>query len=136
LTKKVGFILFLRQGDFMKQNIAYDYAKFEQANLLDEVCTIYPDLLEVRKKLPNIYKDFEKMYQEMCQKVDSECISFEDTCHTINMIFRVHRSGIDFTKKRKGNIFFLKLSDKTVDRLMYEVEQFKLWVDCILRTQP
>ena len=50
----------------MKQNIAYDYAKFEQSNLLDEVCTIYPDLLEVRKKLPNIYKDFEKMYQEMC----------------------------------------------------------------------
>jgi hypothetical protein len=136
LTKKVGFILVLRQGDFMKQNIAYDYAKFEQANLLDEVCTIYPDLLEVRKKLPNIYKDFEKMYQEMCQKVDAECISFEDTCHTINMIFLVHRSGIDFTKKRKGNIFFLKLSDKTVDRLMHEVEQFKLWVDCILRTQP
>ena len=136
MTKKVGFILVIRQGDFMKQNIAYDYAKFEQANLLDEVCTIYPDLLEVRKKLPNIYKDFEKMYQEMCQKVDAECISFEDTCHTINMIFRVHRSGIDFTKKRKGNIFFLKLSDKTVDRLMYEVEQFKLWVDCILRTQP
>ena len=120
----------------MKQNIAYDFAKFEQANLLDEVCTIYPDLLEVRKKLPNIYKDFEKMYQEMCQKVDAECNSFEDTCHTINMIFRVHRSGIDFTNKRKGNIIFLKLSDKTVDRLMHEVEQFKLWVDCILRTQP
>ena len=136
MTKTVGFILAIRHGDFMKQNIAYDYAKFEQANLLDEVCTIYPDLLEVRKKLPNIYKDFEKMYQEMCQKVDAECISFEDTCHTIKMIFRVHRSGIDFTKKRKGNIFFLKLSDKTVDRLMHEVEQFKLWVDCILRTQP
>ena len=136
MTKKVGFILVLRKGDFMKQNIAYDYAKFEQANLLAEVCTIYPDLLEVRKKLPNIYKDFEKMYQEMCQKVEAECISFEDTCHTINMIFRVHSSGIDFTKKRKGNIFFLKLSDKTVDRLMHEVEQFKIWVDCILRTQP
>jgi hypothetical protein len=48
----------------MKQNIAYDELKFEQENVLDEACTIYPDLLEVRKKLPNIYKDFEKMYQK------------------------------------------------------------------------
>ena len=55
----------------MKQNIAYDELKFEQENVLDEACTIYPDLLEVRKKLPNIYKDFEKMYQEMCHQLDA-----------------------------------------------------------------
>ena len=120
----------------MKQNIAYDYVRFEQANLLDEVCTIYPDLLEVRKKLPNIYKDFEKMFQEMCHKLDVECATFEDARNTVNLIFRVHSSGIDFTKNTKQNIFFLKLSNNTVDRLMHEVEQFKLWVDCILRTQP
>ena len=120
----------------MKHNIVYEDFKFDQVSLLDEACKIYPNLSEVRKKNPNTYKDFEKMYQEMCQKVEAECIGFEDNCHTINMIFRVHSSGIDFTKKRKGNIFFLKLSYNTVDRLMHEVEQFKLWVDCILRTQP
>jgi hypothetical protein len=77
LTKKVRFILVLRQGDFMKQNIAYDYVRFEQENVLDEACTIYPDLLEVRKKLPNIYKDFEKMYQEMCHQLDAECATLK-----------------------------------------------------------
>ena len=119
----------------MKQNIEYDELKFEQENVLDEACTIYPDLLEVRKKLPNIYKDFEKMYQEMCHKLDYECATFEDARNIVNLIFRVHSSGIDFSKKTKGNIFFLKLSNNTVNRLMHEVEQFKLWVDCILRTQ-
>ena len=44
----------------MKQNIAYKDAKFEHVGLLDEVCLIYPHLLEVRKECPNIYKDFEK----------------------------------------------------------------------------
>ena len=120
----------------MKQNIAYDQLKFEQENVLDEACTVYPDLLEIRKKLPNIYKDFGKMYQEMCHKLDSECATFEDARKIVNLIFRVHSSGIDFTKKTTGNIFFLKLSNNTVNRLMHEVEQFKLWVDCILRTQP
>ena len=120
----------------MKQNIAYKDAKFEHIGLLDEVCLIYPHLLEVRKKCPNIYKDFEKMYGDMCRKIDTECISFEDTCIAVNLVFRVHSSGIDLTNSSKGNIFFLKLSENTVDQLMQDVEQFKLWVDCILRTQP
>ena len=120
----------------MKQNIAYKDARFEHIGLLDEVCLIYPHLLEVRKKCPNIYKDFEKMYGDMCRKVDTECINFDDTCNTVNLIFRVHSSGIDLTNSSKGNIFFLKLSENTVDQLMQNVEQFKLWVDCILRTQP
>ena len=120
----------------MKQNIAYDELKFEQENVLDEACTIYPDLLEVRKKLPNIYKDFEKMYQEMCHQLDAECTTFEDARTIVNLIFRVHGSGINFDNRTKGKIFFLTVSENTVDNLMYEVEQFKLWVDCILRTQP
>ena len=120
----------------MKQIIAYDELKFEQENVLDEACTIYPDLLEVRKKLPNIYKDFEKMYQEMCHQLDAECATFEDARTIVNLIFRVHSSGINFDNRSKGKIFFLTVSENTVDNLMYEVEQFKLWVDCILRTQP
>ena len=120
----------------MKQNIAYDELKFEQENVLDEACIIYPDLLEVRKKLPNIYKDFEKMYQEMCHQLDAECATFEDARNLVNLIFRMHGSGINFDNRSKEKIFFLTVSENTVDNLMYEVEQFKLWVDCILRTQP
>ena len=113
----------------MKQNIAYDELKFEQENVLDEACTIYPNLLEVRKKLPNIYKDFEKMYQEMCHKLDSECATFEDARNIVNLIFRMHGCGINFDNRSKEKIFFLSVSENTVDNLMFEVEQFKLWVD-------
>jgi hypothetical protein len=119
----------------MKQNIAYDYAKFEQPNLLDEVCIVYPDLLEVKKKLPNIYKDFEKIYQEMCRKLNAEYITFEDARNIINLIFRMHSSGINLNNHAKGKVFFLKVRKNTVDNLMHDVDQFKLWVKCILRTQ-
>ena len=120
----------------MKQNILYEDVKFEQVSLLDEACKIYTNLSEVRKKSPNTYKDFEKMYEEMCRKLAPECSSLTQACSIVNLIFRVHGSGIDFNNKTKCNVSFLKLSDATVDRLLNEVEQFKLWVDCILRTQP
>ena len=120
----------------MKHNILYEDLTFEQVSLLDEACKIYPNLSEVRKKSPNTYKDFEKMYEEMCRKLSPECRSLTHACSIVNLIFRVHGSGINYNNKTKGNIFFLKLSETTVDRLLNEVEQFKLWVDCILRTQP
>ena len=120
----------------MKQNILYEDVKFEQVSLLDEACQIYTNLSEVRKKSPNTYKDFEKMYEEMCRKLSPECGSLTHACSIVNLIFRVHGSGINYNNKTKGNVFFLKLSETTADRLLNEVEQFKLWVDCILRTQP
>ena len=120
----------------MKHNIVYEELKFDQVSLLDEACKIYPNLSEVRKKNPNTYKDFEKMYEEMCRKLAPECMSLTHACSLVNLIFRVHGSGINYSDKTRGNVFFLKLSERTVDRLLDEVEQFKLWVDCILRTQP
>jgi len=120
----------------MKHNIVYQDVKFEQVSLLDEACKIYPNLSEVRKKSPNTYKDFEKMYEEMCRRLAPECRSLTHACSIVNLIFRVHESGINYSDKTRGNVFFLKLSETTVDRLLNEVEQFKLWVDCILRTQP
>ena len=120
----------------MRHNIVYEDVKFEQVSLLDEACKIYPNLSEVRKKSPNTYKDFEKMYEEMCRRLASECRNLTHACSIVNLIFRVHESGINYVDKTRGNVFFLKLSEATVDRLLNEVEQFKLWVDCILRTQP
>ena len=120
----------------MKHNIVYEDVKFEQVSLLDEACKIYPNLSEVRKKSPNTYKDFEKMYEEMCRRLAPECRSLTHACSIVNLIFRVHGSGINFDNRSKEKIFFLTVSENTVDNLMFEVEQFKLWVDCILRTQP
>ena len=120
----------------MRHNIVYEDVKFEQVSLLDEACKIYPNLSEVRKKSPNTYKDFEKMYEEMCRRLAPECRSLTHACSLVNLIFRVHGSGINYSDKTRSNVFFLKLSEITVDRLLDEVEQFKLWVDCILRTQP
>ena len=120
----------------MKHNILYEGVNFEQVSLLDEACKIYPNLSEVRKKSPNTYKDFEKMYEEMCRKLAPECRSLRHACSLVNLIFRVHGSGINYSDKTKSTVLFLKLSEATVDRLLNEVEQFKLWVDCILRTQP
>ena len=120
----------------MKHYILYEDLTSEQVSLLDEACKIYPNLSEVRKKNPNTYKDFEKMYEEMCRKLAPECRSLTHACSILNLFFRVHGSGINYSHKTKSNVFFLKLSETTVDRLLNEVEQFKLWVDCILRTQP
>ena len=120
----------------MKHNILYEDLTFEQVSLLDEACKIYPNLSEVRKKSPNTYKDFEKMYEEMCRKIAPECRSLTHACSIVNLIFRVHGSGSNYSDNTRGKVFFLKLSETTVDRLLNEVEQFKLWVDCILRTQP
>ena len=120
----------------MKHNVLYEDLTFEQISLLDEACKIYPNLSEVRKKSPNTYKDFEKIYAEMCRKLAPECGSLTHACSIVNLVFRVHESGINDSDKPKNNVFFLKLSKTTVDRLLNEVEQFKLWVDCILRTQP
>ena len=120
----------------MKHNLLYEDLTFEQVSLLDEACKIYPNLSEVRKKSPNTYKDFEKMYEEMCRNLAPECRSLTHACSVVNLIFRVHGSGFNYSDKPGGNVFFLRLSETTVDRLLNEVEQFKLWVDCILRTQP
>ena len=120
----------------MKHNILYEDFNFEQVSLLDEACKIYPNLSVVRIKSPNTYKDFEKMYEEMCRKLAPECRSLKHACSIVNLIFRIHGIGINYNNKSKGNVFFLRLSETTVDRLFNEVEQFKLWVDCILRTQP
>ncbi len=120
----------------MKHNIVCEDVKFEQVSLLDEACKIYPNLLEVRKKSPNTYKDFEKMYEDMCRRLAPECRSLTHACSMVNLIFRVHESGTNYSDKTRENVFFLKLCATSVDRLLYEVEQFKLWVDCILRTQP
>ena len=136
LTKKVGFILILVRDDVIKQSILYEDVKFEQVSLLDEACQIYSNLSEVRKKSPNTYKDFEKMYEEMCRKLAPECRSLTHACSIVNLIFLIHGSGINSNNNTKGNVFFLNLSKTTVDRLFNQVEQFKLWVDCILRTQP
>ena len=120
----------------MKHNILYEDLTFKPVSLLDEVCKLYPNLSEVRKKSPSTYKDFEKMYEEMCRKLAPECRSLTHACSIVNLIFRVHGAGINYNNLTKGNLFFLRLSETTVDRLLNEVEQFKLWVDCILRTQP
>jgi hypothetical protein len=72
----------------------------------------------------------------MCRKLAPECMSLTHDCSLVNLIFRVHGSRINYSDKTRDNVFFLKLSETTVDRLLDEVEQFKLWVDCILRTQP
>ena len=56
----------------MKHNVLYEDLTFEQVSLLDEACKIYPNLSEVRKKSPNTYKDFEKMYEEMKKMKESE----------------------------------------------------------------
>ena len=120
----------------MKHNILYEDLTFKPVSLLDEVCKIYPNLSEVRKKSPSTYKDFEKMYEEMCRKLAPECRSLTHACSIVNLIFRVHGTGINYNNQTKSNLFFLRLSETTVDCLLNEVEQFKLWVDCILRTQP
>ena len=120
----------------MKHNIVYEDVKYEQVSLLDEACKIYPNLSEIRKKSPNTYKDFEKIYEGMCRKLAPECRSLTHACSILNLIFRVHESGINYSDNTGGNVVFLKLSETTVDHLLNEVEQFKLWVDCILRTQP
>ena len=120
----------------MKHNILYEDLTFKPVSLLDEVCKIYPNLSEVRKKSPSTYKDFEKMYEEMCRKLAPECRSLTHACSIVNLIFRVHGIGVNYNNKTEGNLFFLRLSETTVDLLLNEVEQFKLWVDCILRTQP
>jgi len=120
----------------MKHNIAFDDSKFEYTNLLDEVCIIYPDLSELQRKCPHIYKDFEKMYEDMCRVAYAECNTLAHACNTVNLMFRVHCSEASYNNQVKGKIFFLKLSEATIEQLMHEVEQFILWVDCILRTQP
>ena len=109
LTKKVRFILSLVEGDVMKHNVLYEDLTFEQVSLLDEACKIYPNLSEVRKKSPSTYKDFEKMYEEMCRKLAPECRSLTHACSIVNLIFRIHGSGINYNNKTKGNIFFIKL---------------------------
>ena len=120
----------------MKHNILYEDFNFEQVSLLDEACKIYPNLSEVRKKSPNTYKDFEKMYEEMCRKLAPECRSLTHACSIVNLMFLVHESGINDIDKPESNVFFLNLGEAVVVRLLNEVEQFKLLVDCILRTQP
>ena len=120
----------------MRHNVLYEDLAFERVSLLDEACKIYPNLSEVRKKSPSTYKDFEKIYEEMCRKLAPECRSLKHARSIVNLIFRVHGSGINYSDNTRGNVFFLKLSETTVDHLLNEVEQFKLWVDCILRTQP
>ena len=120
----------------MKHNLEFDDSKFEYSNLVDEVCVIYPDLSELRRKCPHIYKDFEKMYEDMCRMASADFNNLADACNTINLMFRILCSEISFKDQVTGNIFFLKLRESTIERLMHEVEQFKLWVDCILRTQP
>ena len=120
----------------MKHNIVFDDSKFEYTDLLDEACVIYPNLSELRLKCPHIYKDFEKMYEDMCSVASADCNNLADACNTVNLMFRIHCSEISVNDQIKGNIFFLKLSETTIEQLMHEVEQFKLWVDCILRTQP
>ena len=120
----------------MKHNLEFDDSKFEYSNLLDEACVIYPGLSELRIKCPHIYKDFEKMYEDMCRLAYAECNSLAHACNTVNLMFRVNCSAASYNDQVKGNIIFLKLSEATIEQLMHEVEQFKLWVDCILRTQP
>ena len=120
----------------MKHNLEFDDSKFEYSNLLDEACVIYPGLSELRIKCPHIYKDFEKMYEDMCDLANAECNSLAHACNTVNLMFRVNCSAASYNDQVKGNIIFLKLSEATIEQLMHEVEQFKLWVDCILRTQP
>ena len=120
----------------MKQNIVFDDSNFEYSNLLDEACVIYPGLSELRIKCPHIYKDFEKMYEDMCYLAYTECNSLAHACNTVNLMFRLHCSEASYNDQVKRNIIFLKLSEVVIEQLMHEVEQFKLWVDCILRTQP
>ena len=136
MTKKVRFIKLELQGEIMKHSLVFDGSKFEYSNLLDEVCVIYTDLLELRRKCPHIYKDFEKMYEDMCYLANAECNSLANACNTVNLMFRLHCNEASYNDQVKGNIIFLKLSEATTEKLMHEVEQFKLWVDCILRTQP
>ena len=104
----------------MKHNIVYEDVKFEQVSLLDEACKIYPNLSEVRKKSPNTYKDFEKMYEEMCRRLAPECKSLTQACSIMNLIFRVHESGINYSDKTRGNVFFLKLMTENYNKSMTE----------------
>ena len=52
----------------------------------------------------------------------------------VNLIFRIHMFGINYNNKRKGNVFFLKLSETTVDRLLMRLNNlnFGLTVFCAL----
>ena len=90
----------------MKHNILYEDLTFEQVSLLDEACKIYPNLSEVRKKSPSTYKDFEKMYEEMCRKLAPECRSLTHACSIVNLIFRVHGSGFNYNNNSYSNFIY------------------------------
>ena len=119
----------------MKNNLALNSEIFEASCLLDEACSIYPGLLEVRTKSPNIYREFELNYKHLCYSINSEIVNFSDAKNTIDTMFRIHVSNLDFIDQKKQNVSFLQLSEDRVDQLMNQIEQFKLWIDCILRTQ-
>ena len=119
----------------MKNNLALNNEFFESTSLLDEACNIYPGLLEVRTKCPNIYQEFEINYKQFCYSINSEIGNFSDAKNTIDTLFRIHVSNLDFNDQKKQNVSFLQLSQVRVVQLMNQIEQFKLWIDCILRTQ-
>ena len=120
----------------MKNNLAINNEIIESICLLDEACNIYPGLLEVRTKYPNIYREFEFDYKQLCYSINSEIVNFSDAKNTLDTLFLIHVSNLDFNDQKKQNVSFLQLSEARVDQLMIQIEQFKLWIDCILRTQP
>ena len=119
----------------MKNNLALNDEIIESTCLLDEACNIYPGLIEVRTKCPNIYREFEITYTQLCYSINSEIVNFSDAKNTIDTLFRIHVSNLDFNDQKKQNVSFLQLSEARVDQIMNQIEQFKLWIDCILRTQ-
>ena len=120
----------------MKNNLAINNEITESICLLDEACNIYPGLLEVRTKYPNIFREFEFDYRQLCYSINSEIVNFSDAKNTLDTMFLIHVSNLDFNDQKKQNVSFLQLSEARVDQLMIQIEQFKLWIDCILRTQP
>ena len=59
----------------MKNNLALNNEIIESTCLLDEACNIYPGLLEIRTKCPNIYREFEITYTQLCYSINSEIVN-------------------------------------------------------------
>ena len=91
----------------MKNNLAINNEITESICLLDEACNIYPGLLEVRTKYPNIYREFEFDYKQLCYSINSEIVNFSDAKNTLDTLFRIHVSNLDFNDQKEQNVSFL-----------------------------
>ena len=67
---------------------------------------IYTRFTRVRTKYPNIYREFEFDYRQLCYSINSEIVNFSDAKNTLDTLFRIYVSNLDFNDQKKQNVFF------------------------------